>query len=334
MVRPPSLDPCILVVIALSTAMRNEIRHLREANKALTLYVSKIVDRVCSQEGFEKVLAVDYKQPPNPIVPTTLSPSLPPPPSDLPPPRQRPSSTYFHRGSATSSNGTREPPSTTSPPLPPPSTSSDRRRKTMSLGWDSVSWLGSAFAAPVSPALPAQPAGFKPLMLGTTAVPESAGRKLETEEDEEDRRERERLRAEMALLGISEPGTAWTQSFQPVEGGKTPFRRSPLPSGDEGEEEARKVMERLDRKEREAKAELEQGRASGFTEPKTRRQRPERSRSGSSQGGSAIGLGIQSEAGVVGGGAVEEVEKVEEPSGWGKKALRRVSLGWSSPVVG
>jgi hypothetical protein len=32
--------------------LRQEVRALKDANKALTLYVSKIVDRVCQQEGF------------------------------------------------------------------------------------------------------------------------------------------------------------------------------------------------------------------------------------------------------------------------------------------
>lgn len=321
--------------------MRNEIRHLREANKALTLYVSKIVDRVCSQEGFEKVLAVDYKHTPKPVFASPHSPIIPPPPTDLPLPRPRPSSTYFRRSSATSSTGTRDSPSLASlppPPLPPTTTSNpsptERRRKTMSISWDSVSWLGSAFAAPVASPLPTQPVGFKPLMLGTIPppVPEPVVRKLETEEDEEDRRERERLRAEMALLGISESGTAWSGSVAegsggkvavPVTEGRTPFRREPLPSGDDEEEEARKAMEQFDDKEREAKAELEMGRASGFTEQRVRR--PSR-RSSSSQSASPIGLGIQGEGGAVG------VEEKEEPVGWGK-ALRRVSLGWSSPVV-
>ncbi|RXK37059.1 hypothetical protein M231_05647 [Tremella mesenterica] len=42
-------------------ALRAEVKQLREANKALTLYCSKIIDRIIAQEGFEQILSVDYK---------------------------------------------------------------------------------------------------------------------------------------------------------------------------------------------------------------------------------------------------------------------------------
>ncbi|EIW70397.1 hypothetical protein TREMEDRAFT_60894 [Tremella mesenterica DSM 1558] len=41
--------------------LRAEVKQLREANKALTLYCSKIIDRIIAQEGFEQILSVDYK---------------------------------------------------------------------------------------------------------------------------------------------------------------------------------------------------------------------------------------------------------------------------------
>ncbi|OCF38510.1 hypothetical protein I317_07715 [Kwoniella heveanensis CBS 569] len=44
-----------------STALRAEVKQLKEANKALTLYCSKIIDRIIAQEGFEHILSVDYK---------------------------------------------------------------------------------------------------------------------------------------------------------------------------------------------------------------------------------------------------------------------------------
>nr|ODN88184.1 hypothetical protein L203_02789 [Cryptococcus depauperatus CBS 7841] len=39
----------------------SELKQLKEANKALTLYCSKIIDRIIAQEGFEHILSVDYK---------------------------------------------------------------------------------------------------------------------------------------------------------------------------------------------------------------------------------------------------------------------------------
>ncbi|WVQ99619.1 hypothetical protein IAU59_006756 [Kwoniella sp. CBS 9459] len=44
-----------------SNALRAEVKQLKEANKALTLYCSKIIDRIIAQEGFEHILSVDYK---------------------------------------------------------------------------------------------------------------------------------------------------------------------------------------------------------------------------------------------------------------------------------
>ncbi|WWC89228.1 uncharacterized protein L201_004146 [Kwoniella dendrophila CBS 6074] len=43
------------------TALRAEVKQLKESNKALTLYCSKIIDRIITQEGFEHILSVDYK---------------------------------------------------------------------------------------------------------------------------------------------------------------------------------------------------------------------------------------------------------------------------------
>jgi hypothetical protein len=57
-------------------ALRTEVKALKDANKALSLYASKIIDRIISQEGFEHVLAVDYdKEPPTPSTSTTAKPS-------------------------------------------------------------------------------------------------------------------------------------------------------------------------------------------------------------------------------------------------------------------
>lgn len=39
------------------TALRAEVKALKDANKALTLYCSKILDRIMSIDGFEEVLS-------------------------------------------------------------------------------------------------------------------------------------------------------------------------------------------------------------------------------------------------------------------------------------
>lgn len=44
---------------SLHTVLQTEVRELRDANKALTLYVSRIIDRIVAKQGFEDVLAID-----------------------------------------------------------------------------------------------------------------------------------------------------------------------------------------------------------------------------------------------------------------------------------
>lgn len=44
-------------------ALKNDNKTLKEANKALTTYVSKIIEKIINQEGFEHILASDYRDP-------------------------------------------------------------------------------------------------------------------------------------------------------------------------------------------------------------------------------------------------------------------------------
>lgn len=378
--------------VSLRTAaeLRTEIKHLREANKALTLYVSKIVDRVCSQEGFEKVLSVEFKSSSTHVETSAPSHSVSHSDSNSDTPRARPASSFFRAptASSTSSNSLGRESSAMS--SPPPVVKNDRSRKTLSLGWDSVS---SAFASalsrtgPISPA-PVAPSGFKPFMLNANS---DLARRFEMEEDAEDARERERLKAEMALHGITEYGRS--SSTEGTRGGglleppatksvgmgllsspvlaipssssghgsrttsnssntSAPFRRSLLlssPSQSDRDDDSTislKVplansnslaLQFLDTGEKEAKSELEKGRASGFTESKPRRQRPLSTQSIRSNG---IGLGIGSPDLSPRIGAVSpalsaggfEGASEEGDAGWSKK-LKRMSLGWSSPTV-
>ncbi len=41
--------------------LQKEVRELREANQALTLYISKIIDRIIAREGYENILAIESK---------------------------------------------------------------------------------------------------------------------------------------------------------------------------------------------------------------------------------------------------------------------------------
>jgi hypothetical protein len=57
-------------------ALRDEIKALKDANRALSLYSSKIIDRIITQEGFDHILTVDYE--PSGSTTTTTSPAARP----------------------------------------------------------------------------------------------------------------------------------------------------------------------------------------------------------------------------------------------------------------
>ncbi|GAA6016061.1 hypothetical protein JCM10207_004428 [Rhodosporidiobolus poonsookiae] len=342
-----------------------EIRQLREANKALTLYVSKIVDRVCSQEGFEKVLAVDYRErtpktggvspPLTRASAPELQPQAPPTPvkdspQSSPTKKPRPSSVGFFRsasaqpeGAAPSSSAAMF--STSTAPGLSASTSSapsggSGPRKSGGLTWDNVTSVfgfGSSLASSTS----SQPSNIKPLVLGS-----SEARKLELAdelEDEDDRRERERIRNEMLQLGFDPP---------------PPSRLSPNPNVPRSPEQDRaSALASLSRAEQQAKAELAEGRSSGFTDPPTKRMslRMERRHSGRGasvsyshspvgtpgvdEEGAPTGLGIQEVEGE-GGGEKERKEekegeegKKDEGAGIGARLKRMSISAWSSPTL-
>lgn len=203
-------------------ALRNEVKSLKDANKALSLYASKIIDRIISQEGFEHVLAVDFDKnspttPQNQQQFTTFA-SLPksPPPANPPQKKARPQSVFASFTSSTApatptlpqerlttfsspSTAASSPQSTaSSPPTAPASTRASRR--SMSFDWKSFSMFGGGEKKPDPPA------NLRPLTLKAGAGPIVTGaRKLDNQEDDEDRRERERLNATMKLMGIEKP---------------------------------------------------------------------------------------------------------------------------------
>ncbi|KAL1951674.1 hypothetical protein VTO73DRAFT_823 [Trametes versicolor] len=199
--------------------LRSEVKNLKDANKALSLYASKIIDRIISQEGFEHVLAVDYDKVASPTTAsfTTFSniPASPNPATAQPPKKARPQSAIF--GLSGSSTATTSPPqerlttfediraanALNSPKLdgpPAPSASTRASRRSLSFDWSRFSMFGKDEKRP-DPHL-------RPLTLkaGANSVVTNA-RKLETEEDDDDRRERERLHATMKLMGIEKPAS-------------------------------------------------------------------------------------------------------------------------------
>ncbi|OBZ80034.1 hypothetical protein A0H81_00894 [Grifola frondosa] len=122
------------------------------------------------------------------------------------------------------------------PSPPAPSTRSSRR--SMSFDWKSFSMFGGGDKEKK----PEPSAHLRPLTLraGTNPVVTGA-RKLDTLEDEEDRRERERLHATMKLMGIDKPvspatpamGKSYTSPAPAVDlsGSRTPLYTGPFTPG-------------------------------------------------------------------------------------------------------
>ncbi|KAK0208377.1 hypothetical protein DFS33DRAFT_1271643 [Desarmillaria ectypa] len=189
-------------------ALRTEVKVLKDANKALSLYASKIIDRIISQEGFEHVLAVDYdKEPPTPstAVPKSNNASKP-----------RPQSAIIGRSSSNpeasrlSSPSVSATPKLSSPPMP------KVQRRSLSFDWKSFSIFNQPDKKPE--------ANLRPLTLTPGSNPVTGARKLETQEDEEDRKERERMNATLKLMGIQPQSPALIQkSFSSPTPSHTPL---------------------------------------------------------------------------------------------------------------
>lgn len=204
-------------------ALRSEVKNLKDANKALSLYASKIIDRIISQEGFEHVLAVDYDKLPHPAPSSSSNAGTATKSASSHSTSQkkaRPQSAIF--SSLTATFGSASPPqpqierlttfdspnpssASASPVISSPSsaaTAASKRasRRSMSFDWKSFSMFGGNEKKDVTPP------HLRPLTLKPGAPPIITGaRKLDTQEDEEDRKERERLNATMKLMGIEKP---------------------------------------------------------------------------------------------------------------------------------
>ncbi|KAJ6604762.1 hypothetical protein DFH09DRAFT_321360 [Mycena vulgaris] len=306
-------------------ALRTEVKSLKDANKALSLYASKIIDRIISQEGFEHVLAVDYEK--EPRTPSTAGPhptkALP---AVLPLVKPRPQSVIVGRSTSTPGTPAMTPSSSFLPSAPkigtPPNPKVQRR--SMSFDWKAFS-IFSGDKKPENPSL-------RPLTLKPGASSVTGARKLETHEDENDRRERERMNATMKLMGIQpQPSPVFPPSVPPPTAPSipsTPSRRfsffgrasAPPPPTDSSDTssvhsngggariglglgppsltqealehaEAQNSLAALDAHERTLSAEIAKGSSSGFTEIAPRKagsRRARRSAAGSGSNGSTV----------------------------------------------
>ncbi|SCZ98764.1 BZ3500_MvSof-1268-A1-R1_Chr7-1g09264 [Microbotryum saponariae] len=368
--------------------LQKELKALHEANRALTLYVTKIVERVCSQEGFEKVLAVDYRN----ATPKAAAPAFvaaeEAPASKSQQPTDDQEVIKFRPSAASRTSASLQSPNASSTLSP---TSAQKK------GWGDTLSAVLPFTLTRTPQVAsAVPTGMKPLRLTS----DGSARKVAISdeiEDEDDIRERELLRQEMARIGISSTaasdptsalptastgGNNWigkkssssdrssstrhsvgsASSSNPGDSslsGSTRTTQTSPPTPQEIDAEVQEVLQLRVVKEKQAKEALEQGKASGFTEPR-RLSRPSSlmrhpSRSSVSYiTGSAtpIGIGLGIDAGLAApnkspglAGATSHkpgdtsavnspvsVAEVDSAAPWGSKALRRLSMGWTAPA--
>jgi hypothetical protein len=201
-------------------ALRNEVKSLKDANKALSLYASKILDRIISQEGYEHVLAVDWDKTPSTPATATAATATNGKSVDIaasPAKKARPQTMIFSRSTPSTASSTpvippterlttfeslRSPQPSGPPPAnqPKPAAAPRSSRRSMSFDWRNFSMFTGAEKKPEpTPQL-------RPLTLKAGSAPlVTNARKLDTQEDDEDRKERERLNATMRLMGIDKP---------------------------------------------------------------------------------------------------------------------------------
>ncbi|KZT55504.1 hypothetical protein CALCODRAFT_349987 [Calocera cornea HHB12733] len=194
------------------SSMRAEIQALKDANKALSLYAAKILDRIIADEGFEHVLAADYNKDGSANAPSSSRPERGASLS-----RSKTVGGHGRRPASTTLAGVRDQPQEQMSLVPPPMSTSksdppsvtqaqQAKRRSMSIDWKGLFGGGqqekkNENLRPLSLATAAMPAAPKP---PTQAMPPARPRFIprDTEEDEEDRKERERLNATMKLMGI------------------------------------------------------------------------------------------------------------------------------------
>lgn len=197
--------------------LQQEVRELREANQALTLYISKIIDRIIAREGYENILAVEnrgtVRGPRHKVSRAKLGQS---------PERNKGASTenlaelrnvsstrassqgggLFGYGASSGDSRTKAPP---------------KSKRTSSIDWRCLPFLGGG-ASSANDA-PDSTSNLRSLALQSDnlLIParDGSARKLRTSEeieDEQDVAERERIRQELLMRGIQPPKHQLVQS--------------------------------------------------------------------------------------------------------------------------
>ncbi len=150
-------------------ALRNEVKSLKDANKALSLYASKIIDRIVATGGFEHVLAADYdndkSHPSSPVKPKH-SPKKPVVEGASPQKKPRPQSSIFSRNITAEPQSAEQATSTMASTSMTPDPASKEKRRSLSLSDWRFSLFGSSEKKPeVNPHL--RPLTLRP---GTSIV--------------------------------------------------------------------------------------------------------------------------------------------------------------------
>ncbi|KAF9513429.1 hypothetical protein BS47DRAFT_1485651 [Hydnum rufescens UP504] len=200
---PPEPVPSLHVDYKIVEALRSEVKSLKDANKALNLYASKILDRIISQDGFESVLAVDYK----PRTAEAKSPT-----AHTAPAKTSHARSFLPRVLSDSTSPANPIASAVSPLKD--TSAAKRQKRGLSLDWGRLWSSSSSSSSPGPPALlpvsgntaGATSTGTASVLSTTIASTVGTARKLDLPEDDEDRILREYLHAEMRLHGI-EKGT-------------------------------------------------------------------------------------------------------------------------------
>ncbi|KAJ9478946.1 hypothetical protein PHBOTO_006634 [Pseudozyma hubeiensis] len=203
--------------------LQQEVRELREANQALTLYISKIIDRIIAREGYENILAVESR-------------------GTIRGPRHKPSRAKLslqspdHKGNASGENNSESRnvsnanrTSTTSvssqagglfsfggPTIEARTSVPPKSKRTSSIDWRSLPFLGGGSS---NSNAAESASNLRPLTLQSDnlIIPSRDGsaRKLRSSEeieDEHDVAERERIRKELLMRGIQPPKHQLVQS--------------------------------------------------------------------------------------------------------------------------
>ena len=199
--------------------LQKEVRDLREANQALSLYISKILDRIIAKEGYENILAADVrgtarglgKRKPSRqalVSATFQSPSEASAASTQVRNVSSSSTTssssgLFGFGGGANASGSAPPSSSkTAPP---------KSKRTSSIDWRNLPFLGGSGSKETE-----SPSHLRPLTLQSTSpLVGGSARKVRTSEemeDEADVAERERIREELLKRGIQPPSNQLVQS--------------------------------------------------------------------------------------------------------------------------